>query len=148
MDLRKLTQEDRDAFLKKDLSEEKINLINKFSLFSTPDRLWVSIKENTLEQPFFKHSYIIKNDIYRALFRAHKLCFGKVNYFCENLKSFSPYIYHFKDGFIETEWWNADFLKHNSSGYFFDFRYLLTITDIEEFNKLCNYLESYETSAT
>ncbi len=144
MDLRKLDQEDRDKLLKEELSPEKVKLIEKFDLQSTPDLCWVSRKENSHEQVVFKHNYLKKNDIIRVLFRINKLCFAKVNYFSTNAEKFEPHVYGYKNGFSKTDWWNTDFLMHKASGYQIDLRFLQTITDIEKFKELCDYLESLE----
>lgn len=144
MDFSKLDQEDRDEILKKELSQEKIKFLEKFGLCSTPDLNWVSRSENGHDHIVFKHNYLKKNDIVRVLFRVNRLCFAKVNYFVRNRESFEPQIYDFHDGFIETDWWNAEFLKHKDSGFQIDLRFLQSITDINEFKKFCSYLESHE----
>lgn len=136
--------ESRDNLLKKELSEEKIRIIEKFGLHSTEDFYWISKKENTHEHIFFKHSYCKNSDIIHILFRINRLCFAKVKYFSNHADNFEPYIYNFKEGFQKTELWNADFLKHKASGLLIDLRYLQTITDIEKFKELCAYLESFE----
>ncbi|MCP3923782.1 MAG: hypothetical protein GY714_14465 [Desulfobacterales bacterium] len=123
---------------------EKLKIIEKFGLESTPNLSWVSRRENSHEQMIFKHSYLVKNDILRILFRINKLCFAKVNYFSKNIEKFEPQIYDYENGFIETELWNAEFLKHLGSGKLIDLRYLQSITDIEIFRELCFYLESLE----
>ena len=144
MDYRKLTQENRDELLKKELSPEKVKLIEKFALQSSPDLYWVSVTENAHEHKIFRHQYLKNNDIIRALFRINRLCFAKVNYFSRQSDKFEPQSYDYKKGFSETDWWNADFLKHNASGFQLDLRYLKTITDIKIFHELCDDLESFE----
>ena len=144
MDYRKLDQETRDELLKKDLSPEKVRLIDKFGLHSTPDLYWISHKENAHDHIIFKHNYLKNNDIIRALFRVNRLCFAKVNYFSQNADKFEPQIYDYEKGFTETHWWNTEFLKHKASGYQIDLRFLQTITDIEKFKEFCAYLESLE----
>lgn len=144
MDLRKLDQESRDKILKADLSPEKVKLIEKLDLESTPDLCWVSRKENSHEQIVFKHNFLKKNDIIRVVFRANKLCFAKVNYFSRNSEKFEPHVYDFRNGFEKTDWWNTEFLMHKASGYQIDLRFLQTITEIEKFHELCEYLESLE----
>ncbi len=144
MDYRKLDQETRDKLLKKELSPEKVKLIDKFCLQSTPDLYWVSRKENAHDHIIFKHNYLKNHDIIHVLFRINRLCFAKVNYFGRNKDEFEPQVYYYKTGFVKTGWWNAEFLKHKKSGYNIDLRYLQTITDIEKFKDLCAYLESLE----
>ncbi len=59
-------------------------------------------------------------------------------------ENFEPMKYHYKDGFITVPLWDADFLRHRSSGFILDFRYLQTITVYDDFMALCRELESYE----
>lgn len=79
-----------------------------------------------------------------ALFRIHGLCFAKVNYFRNNREKYRPYVYDLENGFRETEWWDAEFLKHMDSGLCLDFRQLNGITEIEKFYIFCAHLESLE----
>ena len=144
MDYRKLDQETRDELLKKELSPEKVRLIDKFGLQSTPDLYWVSRKENAHDHIIFKQNYLKKHDILRAVFRINRLCIAKVNYFSKNSDKFEPQVYDYKKGFTKTEWWDTEFLRHKESGYQIDLRYLQTITDIEKFKEFCAYLESLE----
>ncbi len=144
MDYRRLDQETRDELLKKELSAEKVSLIDKFGLQSTPDLYWVSRKENAHDHIIFKHNYLKKHDIIRVLFRINRLCFAKVNYFSQNENKFEPQVYDYKNGFTKTDWWNTEFLRHKESGFQIDLRYLQTITDIEKFRGFCDYLESLE----
>ncbi len=144
MNYKKLDQESRDKLLKKELTHDKVKILEKFDLRSTPDLYWISITENAHEHKIFRHQFLKNNDIVRALFRINRLCFAKVNYFSRNSTKYKPQSYDFKVGFTETDWWNADFLKHNDSGFQLDLRFLKSITDIKEFHDLCHYLESFE----
>jgi len=144
MNYKKLEQQTRDDLLKKELSNEKIRIIEKFGLKSTPDLYWISEKENAHPHIFFKHSFLKDTDIIGVLFRINRLCFAKVNYFRRNSDKFEPYKYDFQQNFIKTEWWDAEFLKHIASGFHIDMRYLQTITEIEKFIQFYEYLESFE----
>lgn len=144
MDYGKMDQNARDELLKKELPREKKRILEKYSLRSTKDLKWVSTTENSHEQLIFKHSYLVKNDILKIVFRINRLCFAKVNYFIKKLDQFQPCIYDFKDGFKPTELWNTEFFEHKESGHKIDLRYLQSITEIEKFEELCSYLESFE----
>lgn len=144
MDFSKLDQKTRDDSLKKDLSIEKIKILEKYGLISSKDLYWVSVKENARKQVFFKHEFLIKTDLISILFRINGLCMGKVKYFRTYLDNFEPYAYHFEKGFIKTELWNADFLMHKKSGLYIDLRFLDKIRQMEDFNEFCNYLENYK----
>lgn len=141
MNLKNMDQITRDNFLKNELSEEKVLMIEKFHLESSPDLYWVSRRENSHEQIFFKHSFIKNSTILLILFRINKLCFGKVKYFSENINDFEPMFYDYRLGFQTTELWNADFLQHKKSGFIIDLRSLARITEIEKFKEFCRTLE-------
>ncbi|MBU3190385.1 hypothetical protein K9O30_14430 [Clostridium bowmanii] len=49
---------------------------------------------------------------------------------------------YWQRGFIETEIYNMEFIKHKSTGIVIALRNLCNIDKIEEFIKLCNYLEN------
>ena len=136
--------EKRDVILKKDLSPEKINLIEKFHLVSTTQNQWISQNENAHKHLIFKHEFVKQKDILDLLFRINELCFAKLNYFKKKLDQYEFYFYDFKKGFILTELWDADFFRHKTSGYYIDLRQLKTIVKIEDFIVLYQYLESFE----
>ena len=123
------------------LPYDKKKFIEKHSLIITENMLWVTLKENSFPRKICKHSLMEKGHMIDLLFRINEVCFAKVNYFKSHLSLFEPYKYHYKDGFISTELWDADFLKHKSSGHIIDFRYLNSIKDIEKFRTFCLYLE-------
>lgn len=125
------------------LPEEKKKLIEKYSLRLTERMMWITIKENSFPKKICRHTYLEKSDIMGLLFRVNEICFAKVKYFRLKQELFEPYIYHYRDGFTPTELWNADFLKHKSSGFMIDLRYLNTIREIDKFREFCFYLESF-----
>ena len=55
-----------------------------------------------------------------------------------------PVKYDYKKGFVDVPLWDADFLRHRSSGWILDFRYLQTITVYDDFIALCRELEAFE----
>lgn len=128
------------------LPEEKRKFIQKHNLTLTEKMLWITLKENSFPRKICRHKFMENSDILGLLFRVNEICFAKVNYFRSHLSSFDPYKYHYRDGFIITELWDAEFLKHKSSGYIIDLRYLNSITEIERFREFCLYLEEYEQS--
>lgn len=147
MNYRKMDQETRDSVLKAELHEDKVKLIEKYRLKSTPDLYWISESENTHPRIMFRHSFIRKHDLVMVLGRINSLCFAKVNYLRRKLDLFEPYRYDFKNGFVKTELWDSQFMKHKPSGYIFDYRELSGIDDVEEFRRLCEMLDSYEAGA-
>lgn len=127
-----------------DLYNGKDQLIKKFGLKLNSDNYWYLEKENSHLQIVFKDSFFQKNDLIIILFRIYKLCFAKVNYFRQNINKYEAYKYHYKNGFIKTDLWDADFFRHKKSGYIIDFRYLQTITDINIFLEFVAKLEEKE----
>jgi len=126
------------------LSEEKQKFIEKHSLILTDNLLWITLKENSFPRKICRHGFMEKSDILGLLFRINEICFAKVNYFRSHISSFEFYKYHYKDGFVSTGLWDAEFLKHKSSGYIIDLRFLNSIKEIEKFRKFCIFLEEYE----
>jgi len=126
------------------LPDEKKKFIEKHSLILTDNMLWVTLKENSFPKRICRHGFMEKSDILGLLFRVNEVCFAKVNYFRSHISSFEFCRYHYKDGFVGTELWDAEFLKHKSSGYIIDIRYLNSIKEIEKFREFCMFLEEYE----
>lgn len=126
------------------LPEEKRKFIEKHSLMITDNMLWVTVKENSFPRKICRHVFMEKSDILGLLFRINEICFAKVNYFRSHISSFEPSRYDFKDGFLTTELWDAEFFRHKASGYIIDLRYLNGIREIEKFREFCMFLEEYE----
>ncbi len=94
-------------------------------------------KENSHEHIIFTHKFLLKSDVLSALFRANYLCMAKMIYFRSNIDKFEPLTYHPEKGFVKTELYNSDFLKHITSGKIYDYRFLQRITNIDVFKDLC-----------
>ena len=118
--------------LKNELSEDKINYINKYKLKLNDKRQWMTTKNNVPERVYFSHNFILKNTILEVIFRKYQLCYDKFSYF-----KYDP-----KLGFIETEFWDIEFFYHKKSGKYIDLRYLQQITEIEVFLEFVNWLEN------
>ena len=142
MDYKKLSQEERDRILKSDLSPEKIKFMEKYRLFSTGDLKWYTDKNNTPERVYFSHKFLVNNGIMEILFRKYQFCFAKLKYFRENINRYGTFKYDPKNGFMETEMWDAEFFKHKKSGRFIDLRYLQQITELEVFLGFTEWLEN------
>lgn len=138
-----MDQAARDAALKAELPCEKVKLIEKYRLKSTPDLYWISEEENAYRRVICRHSFLKKNDMVMIIGRINSLCFAKVKYIRSRIGLLEPFTYNHVDGFVKTELWNSRFLKHVPSGFMLDYRELAGIVDIEEFRKLCEILDSY-----
>lgn len=143
MNLSKMDQESRDKALKAELPVEKIRLLDKYRLKSTPDLYWISEEENAYRRVVFKHSFLKKNDMVMILGRLNGLCFAKVKYIRSRIGLLEPYTYDHENGFVRTELWDSRFLRHAPSGLMLDYRELAAITDINEFRKLCEKLDTF-----
>ena len=122
---------------------DKERIINKYGLIHE-NHAWYSNRENSHKHLIFKDVFVQRTDLIGLLFRINKLCIAKVKYFRENIHKFVPLKYHYKNGFVETKFWDAEFLKHKASGFIIDFRFLQTITVYDDFVAFCKELESYE----
>lgn len=125
--------------------DDKQLLVQKYGL-KHENNAWYSEKENAHKHLIFKDAYFERTDVIGLLFRINKLCIAKVNYFRRNIGQYEPLRYDYRKGFVVVPLWDADFLRHRSSGLILDFRYLQTITVYDDFVALCTELESYETT--
>ena len=121
-------------------AEDKRRLVEKYHLIHE-DGAWWSDRENAHRHLIFKDAFYERSDIIGLLFRINKLCMAKVKYFRQNIDRFEPMKYHWREGFVPTALWDADFLRHRASGHILDLRYLQTITVYAEFAALCEELE-------
>ncbi|WP_295156123.1 hypothetical protein [uncultured Brachyspira sp.] len=122
---------------------DKENIIKKYNLKKESDG-WYQEKENSHKTLIFTDKFFNRNDTIGILFRIYKLCFAKVKYFRTYIFNFEPYKYDYKNGFIQTELWDAEFFRHIDSGYMIDLRFLQSITLYEDFISFCKELESFE----
>ncbi|WP_300368966.1 hypothetical protein [Brachyspira sp.] len=122
---------------------DKENIIKKYDLKKEGDS-WYQEKENSHKTLIFTDKFFNRNDTIGILFRIHKLCFAKVKYFRTYIFNFETYKYDYKNGFIQTELWDAEFFKHIDSGYMIDLRFLQSMTVYEDFVDFCKELESFE----
>jgi len=122
---------------------DKELILQKYGLIHE-NGAWYSDKENSHKHLIVKESFLQKADTIGLLFRINKLCMAKVTYFRKNIDNYEPCKYHYKDGFITVPLWDAEFLRHKSSGFVLDFDFLQSITVYEDFVALCEELETYE----
>lgn len=130
------------------LPDEKRKFIEKHSMVLADNMIWVTLKENAFPRKICRHEFMEKSDIPGLLFRINEVCFAKVNYFRSHMASFEACKYHYKNGFINTALWDAEFFRHKCSDYIFDFRFLNSIKEIEKFRELCTFLEEYDQCVT
>ena len=102
---------------------------------------WYQQKENSHKALIFKDDFYQNNDVLGLIFRINKLCAAKVRYFRNHIEEYDFYKYDYKKGFVKTELWDSEFLRHKKTGYYIDYRYLQTITKKEDFMLFCKQLE-------
>lgn len=130
--------------LEKELSDEKLKLINKYSLSLNKDLIWEFRHDKYHTVKYFSHKFAIKESTLALLFYIHRLCFAKIKYFESNFQKYTPYKYDFELGFIKCDLYDMEFMMHRPSQIMIDLRNLQKIKNIDEFKEFCDYLESFE----
>lgn len=120
---------------------DKERLVKKHGLFLERG-MWFVHRENSHKAPVFRDVFYQRNDVLGLLFRINKLCGAKVKYFRNNIDKFVPLRYDYRDGFVQVELWDSDFLRHAASGLVLDYRFLQSMTVYADFLALCGELES------
>jgi hypothetical protein len=136
--------EQKIAKLKTELSPEKVCLVEKYQLVPDERLIWGTHKENTFPRRVFKHQFLLTRPMLDLVFRLYELCGAKLKYFREHFDQYEPTRYDMEEGFVPTELWDMEFLKHVASGRYLDFRYLQRMTKIQDFHALCGDLETFE----
>lgn len=134
----------RDESLKRELSIDKIKLIDKYSLTCSEDLIWQLKHDKYHTVNYFSHKFAKKHSALALLFYINRLCYAKIKYFENNIDKYEPYKYDFEKGFLKCEIYDMGFLLHKPSNNLIDIRSLKEIKSIEEFKSFCSYLESLE----
>lgn len=120
--------------------DAKRRLIAKLGLVLENGR-WFSKKENAHPALIFTEHYVQQHDLLAMLFRANKLCLGKLKYFRANLDQFESFKYDYEKCFVPVELWDTEFFRHKATGCFIDLRFLQSITVYDDFVAFCERLE-------
>lgn len=134
----------KDKILKEELSIDKINLIDKYSLTCSDNLIWQFKHDKYSTVNYFSHKFAKKHSVLALLFYINRLCYAKIKYFENNIHKFEPYKYDFEKGFIKCEIYDMGFFLHKPSNNFIDIRNLRDIKSIDEFRLFCSYLESFD----
>jgi len=116
-------------------------LLIKYDLHCNSDLYWERPKGKYPQKKFFSHKFVKKSSVIRIILYIYQLCFAKVKYFERNWDDFVPYIHSWREGFIECELYDMEFIKHKHTDIIFDLRDLKRINDIKEFRSICDYLD-------
>ncbi|CZR97080.1 MULTISPECIES: hypothetical protein [unclassified Clostridioides] len=127
-----------------DLTPDKRNLIEKYSLTLNENLIWEFKHGKYHTIKYFTHKFAVKESVLALLFNIHKLCYAKIKYFESNFSKYEPYKYSYQDGFVKCEIYDMSFMLHKYSNIMIDLRNLQEIKTIEEFRLFCNHLESFE----
>lgn len=131
----------RDQILMEELDDEKVRVLVKYGLHCNADLYWEKPKGKYPQKIYFSHKFVKKSSVIRIIFYIYQLCFAKVKYFERNWDDFVPYIHSWREGFVECELYDMEYIKHKHSDIIFDLRDLKKITDIKEFLAICDYLD-------
>ncbi|MFX0549308.1 hypothetical protein ACOAKC_08215 [Hathewaya histolytica] len=142
--LMELEPEIREKVMRDALGKEKCKILDKYNLHSNERIYWERIQEKYPTQEYFSHKFAIKTSPLGMIFHIYRLCFAKTKYFENNWDKFVPCVYNCKDGFVETEIYNMEYLKQRSTGIIIDLRELAKIKWVQDFKDLCDYLEEKE----
>lgn len=142
--LKAVDDEIREKYLRKQLGDEKCRILDKYSLRSNSRLYWERHQEKYPVQEYFSHKFAVKSSPIGMIFHIYRLCFAKVKYFENHWDEYVPCIYDFKEGFVETELYNMEFIKQKSTGIVLDLRELGKIHWLKDFKELCAYLEEMD----
>ncbi|MGG7162249.1 hypothetical protein [Clostridium ihumii] len=142
--LKQMNSTDREKFMREELGKEKCKVLDKYNLVSNNKLYWQRVQEKYPTQEYFSHKFAKKSSVLGMIFHIYKLCFAKTKYFEKNWEKFEPCIYSLKDGFIKTEMYNMEFIRHKTTGIVIDLRELSKIHWLQDFKDICNYIESEE----
>lgn len=138
----KTAQEDiREKYMREQLGQEKCKILDKFNLHPNSRLYWERREPKYPVQEYFSHKLALKSTPLGMIFHINHLCFAKVKYFENNWNEFCPCTHDFKKGFVETELYNMEFIKHRKTGIILDLRELSKIHWLKDFHALCAYLE-------
>lgn len=135
-------QEERDAVLKSELSEQKIKLLDKYGLRCNENLYWEKYQYKYKTQEFFSHRLVRKCSVIAIIFHMYRLCIAKINYFERNWDYYIPCKYDWKsEKFIQCEVYDMECIKQKYTNIIIDLRNLSAISEIEVFREMCACLE-------
>lgn len=129
----------------RELSEEKISLIEKYRL--EPGMLqgklyWVRDFGNRPVHPYVTHRGMRKCPTLDLVFSFYGLCVAKMTYFRKHMDDYIPCKLNYVTGAMEEcAVWDMEFLVQRVTGIRVDLRNLADIKEIEVFREMCRWLE-------
>jgi hypothetical protein len=119
----------------------KCKIIDKYKIKLNSNLYWENEEPKYPKQEYFSHKFAVKSSPLGMVFHIFRLCFAKTKYFENNWNKFVPIVYDWQAGFIESDLYNMEFIKHKKSGIIIDLRTLAKINRIKDFQRFCDYLE-------
>ncbi|WP_291570091.1 hypothetical protein [Clostridium sp. UBA4548] len=139
--LKSLDADTREKIMREELGEEKCKIIDKYNLHPNQRLYWERRQEKYPIQEYFSHNLALKATPLGMVFQIYRLCYAKTKYFESNWYNFKPCTYNHKQGFVEAEIHEMEYIKQLSTGIVIDLRELAKIKWLSEFKELCKYLE-------
>lgn len=121
-----------------------MSFLEKYDLHSTASHRWVSTRNSTPPRIYYRHQFLLRNEIMEIVLRKYQFCFAKIKYFRANIQKYDACKHDPRSGFVDTEMWDAEFLRHRDSRKLIDLRYLQRISDVADFLEIVNWLEQVE----
>lgn len=139
--LKSLNSKEREKVMREELGEEKCKVLDKYNLVSNDRLYWERVEPKYPNQEYFSHKFATKSSVLGMIFHINRLCFAKTKYFENNWHNFEPCVHDFKKGFIKTELYNMEYIRHKDTGIILDLRELSKIHWVKDFHAICEYLE-------
>ncbi|EQB86962.1 hypothetical protein J2Z44_003478 [Clostridium punense] len=139
--LKSLDVDTREKIMREELGEEKCKIIDKYNLHPNNRLYWERRQEKYPVQEYFSHNLALKASPLGMVFHIYRLCYAKTKYFESNWQNFKPCTYSHKQGFVESEIHEMEYIKQSSTKIIIDLRELAKIKWLSEFKELCKYLE-------
>lgn len=139
--LKSLPISERELLIRKELGPEKCKFLDKYDLKLNDRFYFERIQEKYPDQEYFSYKLATKSSLIGMIFHINRLCFAKTKYFEKNINNYVPCIHSCRNGFVETDMWNMEFLKQKGTNIIIDLRDLSKIHWVADFHDLCNYLE-------
>lgn len=142
--LKAMDNEKREEFMRCELGKDKCKVLDKYKLSSNSRLYWEKVQEKYPVQEYFSHKFARKSSVLGMVFHIYRLCFAKTKYFENNWDKFESCKYDYKKGFLVTELYDMEYIRHKPTGIVIDLRELSKIHWLKDFKELCEYLESEE----
>lgn len=124
------------------LQEAKNKLLDVYQLKLEKGWYWQK-KENMSPWKVFSVHQFKHKSLICLLFRVHKLCFAKLNYFTKTLNDWQPVIFEpdrmlWSDFILEKDWITAEAFRHKKTGR------IITLTKLQQIKVKSDFINWIE----